>query len=314
MKLIIQIPCYNEENTLESTLNALPRQIEGVDSIEILIINDGSTDKTVDVAKNFGVEHIVTLNKNYGLARAFSVGLSKCLELGADIIVNTDGDNQYCAENISDLIKPILLNSADMVVGTRPISDIKHFSPLKKFLQKLGSAVMKLVSRVNVEDAPSGFRAFSKKAAMTINIFDNYTYTLESIIQANAKGLKIVNVPIKTNSIVLRKSRLFSNIFVYVIRSILTMSRMFIVYRPFRFFIAMSVLFLLIGSLIGARFLYFYITESGVGHIQSLILSSILIMTGVQIAVIAVLSDLLAINRKLLEDIQIRMKNLEIKR
>lgn len=308
MKLVIQIPCFNEEKTLPITLNAIPKHIEGIDEIDILIIDDGSTDKTVNVAAEFGVKNIVSLNKNYGLARAFSVGLNTALKLGADIIVNTDGDNQYCSEDIEKLIKPILDKKADMVIGERPISEIKHFSPIKKILQKLGSNVMSLVAGVKINDAPSGFRAFSADAAKVINVFDNYTYTLETIIQANAKGLVIANVPIRVNKEE-RKSRLISNMFVYIIRSIITMIRMFIVYRPFRFFIIFASLFLLLGIIIGGRFLYFYFNGSGSGHIQSLILSSILILTGVQTGIIAILSDLLAINRKLLESIQMQLKN-----
>ena len=308
MKLVIQIPCLNEEKTLPITINALPKHIDGIDELEILIIDDGSTDKTVEVAKNLGIKNVVSLNKNYGLARAFSVGLNKSLEAGADIIVNTDADNQYCADDIEKLIKPILEKNADMVIGERPISEIEHFSPIKKFLQKLGSKVMSLVAGVKINDAPSGFRAFSADAAKIINVFDNYTYTLETIIQANAKGLIISNIPIRVNKEE-RKSRLISNMFIYIMRSIFTMIRMFIVYRPFRFFIIFACIFLLIGLIIGARFLYFYFNGSGAGHIQSLILSSILILTGVQTAIIAVLSDLLSINRKLLESIQMHLKN-----
>ena len=308
MKLIIQIPCYNEEKTLPITIKALPKQIEGIDEIEVLIIDDGSTDRTVEVAKELGIQHIHSLNKNYGLARAFSVGLNKAIELGADIIVNTDGDNQYNADDIEKLIKPILENRADMVVGERPISNIKHFSFTKKCLQKLGSKVMSIISGVKINDATSGFRAFSKKTATRINVFDNYTYTLETIIQSNAKGLTIENVPIRVNKKE-RNSRLISNEFVYILRSILTMTRMFIVYRPFRFFAIISSLFLILGLLTGGRFLYFYATGEGAGHIQSLILSAILIITGVQTGVIAIASDLLSINRKLLEDIQMRLKN-----
>ncbi|MBR1908022.1 glycosyltransferase family 2 protein [bacterium] len=307
MKLIIQIPCLNEEKTLPITLAALPKSIEGIDEIEVLIIDDGSTDKTVETAKMFGVKHIVSLNRNYGLAKAFSVGLSNAIALNADIIVNTDADNQYCSDDIENLIRPIINGNADMVIGERPISNIQHFSPSKKILQKLGSKVMSLVAGVKINDAPSGFRAFSKNAAMKINIFDNYTYTLETIIQANAKGLVIANVPIRVNKEE-RKSRLISNIFVYIIRSIFTMIRMFIVYRPFRFFAIIASLFLISGIITGARFLCFYFNGNGSGHIQSLILSSILILTGVQTAIIAILSDLFAINRKILEDIQIRLK------
>jgi len=307
MKLIIQIPCLNEENTLPLTLNSLPKKIVGIDKIEILIIDDGSSDKTAEIAKINGANHIISLNKNYGLARAFSVGLNKALELNADIIVNTDADNQYCADDIEKIIKPILTGNADMVIGERPISSIKHFSPAKKILQKLGSNVMSLIAGVKINDAPSGFRAFSRNAAMRINIFDNYTYTLETIIQANAKGLTIVNVPVRVNKEE-RKSRLISNVFIYIIRSIFTMIRMFIVYRPFRFFALISSIFLILGFFAGVRFLFYYFSGNGTGHVQSLILSSILILTGVQTAIIAILSDLFAINRKILEDIQLKIK------
>ncbi len=308
MKLIIQIPCFNEEKTLPITLKALPKSIDGIDEIEVIIIDDGSSDKTVEVAKDLGVKNIFSLNKNYGLARAFSYGLNKAIELGADIVVNTDADNQYCADDIEKIVIPILNNKADMVVGERPISDIKHFSISKKMLQKLGSKVMSLISGVKINDAPSGFRAFSRRAAMSINVFDNYTYTLETIIQANAKGLVIENVPIRVNKEE-RPSRLISNIFVYILRSILTMTRMFIVYRPFRFFATISAIFLILGLLTGGRFLYYYFVGEGSGHVQSLILASILIITGVQTFVVAIASDLLSINRKLLEDIQMRLKN-----
>lgn len=307
MKLIIQIPCLNEENSLPITLSSLPSKIEGIDEIEILIIDDGSTDNTVDVAKQLGIKHIVSLNKNYGLARAFSVGLNKAIELGADIIVNTDADNQYCADDIQKLVKPIINSRADIVIGERPISDINHFSPIKKFFQKLGSKVLSIVAGVKINDAPSGFRAFSRNAAMKINVFDNYTYTLETIIQANVKGLVIENVPIRINK-ELRKSRLISNMFVYIIRSIFTMGRMFLVYRPFRFFALIASFLFTIGLLTGIRFLFFYFLGNGAGHIQSLILSSILIITGVQTFVVAIACDLFSINRRLLEDIQIRLK------
>ena len=307
MKLVIQIPCYNEEKSLPVTLNDLPKHIDGVDEIEVLIINDGSKDKTVEVAKEFGVKNFVEMQHNSGLAKAFVAGLNKSLEIGADIIVNTDADNQYNANDIEKLIKPIIAGEADIVIGSRPVSEIKHFSPLKKLLQKLGSWVMRKLSSTEVEDAPSGFRAFSRNAAIQLNVFDNYTYTLDTIIQAKAKGLVLKCVPIKVNPD-LRKSKLVKNMFDYVRRSMFTMIRMFIIYRPFRFFAILAGIFLLVGTLIGLRFLYFYIFESGIGHIQSLILSAILIITGVQIGVIAVLSELLSINRKLLEDIQKRLK------
>lgn len=311
MKLVIQIPCYNEESSLPVTLKALPEKIEGIDEIEVLIIDDGSKDKTIDVAKELGVENFVVMPHNSGLAKAFIAGINKSLSLGADIIVNTDADNQYCADDIEKLVKPILSGDADIVIGSRPVSEIDHFSPLKKFLQKLGSMVMRLISSTDVEDAPSGFRAFSRNAAIQLNVFDSYTYTLDTIIQAKAKGLVLKCVPIRVNPD-LRKSKLVKNMFDYIRRSIFTMIRMFIIYRPFRFFAILAGMFLLLGILIGLRFLWFYIFESGIGHIQSLILSAILIITGVQVGVIAVLSELLSINRKLLEDIQKRLKIQEI--
>ena len=307
MKLIIQIPCYNEEASLPITLNALPKQISGIDEIEILVIDDGSTDKTVEVAKANGVQHIVSMPHNCGLAKAFVAGINGALAQGADIIVNTDADNQYCADDIEKLVRPILNKEADIVIGTRPVSNISHFSLLKKALQKLGSWVMRRVSSTQVEDAPSGFRAFSRAAALQINIFDNYTYTLETIIQARAKGLQLVCVPINVNPD-LRKSKLVRNMFDYIKRSVFTMLRMFIIYRPFRFFSILASLFFISGSLIGLRFLYYYVFSSGSGHIQSLILSAILIIISVQIGVIAILSELFSINRKLLEDIQSRIK------
>lgn len=307
MKLIIQIPCYNEENSLPITLKALPKQIDGIDEIEILVIDDGSTDKTNEVAKANGVQHIVSMPHNCGLAKAFVAGINGALAQGADIIVNTDADNQYCADDIEKLIRPILNKEADIVIGTRPVSNISHFSLLKKTLQKLGSWVMRRVSSTQVEDAPSGFRAFSRAAALQINIFDNYTYTLETIIQARAKGLQLVCVPVNVNPD-LRESKLVKNMFDYIRRSVFTMLRMFIIYRPFRFFAILASLFFTIGFLVGLRFLYFYLFSNGAGHIQSLILAAILIITSVQIGVIAILSELFCINRKLLEDIQRRIK------
>ena len=313
MKLIIQIPCYNEEESLPITLKELPKKIDGIDEIEVLIIDDGSTDKTVEVARACGVNHFVTMAHNSGLSKAFMAGINEALNLGADIIVNTDADNQYCAADIKSLIEPILNREADMVIGTRPVSEIEHFSLLKKIFQKLGSFVMRLLSSTDVKDAPSGFRAFSKHAAVQLNVFDNYTYTLETIIQARAKGLQIKCVDIRVNP-QLRKSRLVKNMFDYIRRSVFTMIRMFIIYRPFRFFSILAGLFLFLGSILGIRFLFFYFSGSGTGHVQSLILSAILIITGVQVAVIAVLSELFSINRKLLEDIQRRLKLLGLKK
>lgn len=307
MKLVIQIPCYNEEKSLPITLNDLPKHIDGIDEIEVLIIDDGSKDRTVEVAKELGVNNFVEMPHNSGLAKAFVAGINKALEIGADIVVNTDADNQYCAADIEKLVKPILAGEADIVIGSRPVSEIEHFSTLKKLLQKLGSGVMRLISSTKVEDAPSGFRAFSRNAAIQLNVFDNYTYTLETIIQAKAKGLILKCVPIRVNPD-LRKSKLVRNMFDYIRRSVFTMIRMFIIYRPFRFFAILAGMFFLVGALIGLRFLYYFVFESGAGHIQSLILSAILIITGVQVGVIAVLSELLSINRRILEDIQKRLK------
>lgn len=307
MKLVIQIPCLNEEESLPVTLADLPKRIDGIDEIEVLIIDDGSTDRTVEVAKAAGVKHIVKQGVNKGLAKAFVAGINRALDIGADIIVNTDADNQYCAADIEKLVRPILNGKADIVIGTRPVSKIKHFSLLKKFLQKLGSGVMRLLSSTNVKDAPSGFRAFSRNAAIQLNVFDNYSYTLETIIQAKAKGLSIECVDINVNP-ELRKSRLFKNMFVYIIRSIFTMLRMFIIYRPFRFFAVCGVIFLLVGLILSGRFIYFYLLGSGKGHIQSLIFAAVFLLSGVQIGLIAVLAELISINRKLLEDIQKRVK------
>ena len=275
MKLIIQIPCYNEEKTLPVTYKEIPESIGGIDEIEILVIDDGSTDNTVETAKNLGV--------------------------------NLDADNQYKASDIEKLIQPVLNKEADIVIGARPIEKIRSFSPLKKLLQKTGSYVMRKISGADVLDAPSGFRAFSKNAAMKINIFDNYTYTMETIIQAQYKGLTIKSVPIGVNEN-LRPSRLVKNNFDYIKRSIFTMLRFIIIYRPFRFFMKISLLLFFFGLLLGLRFLYFYITESGEGHIQSLILCAILILVGVQSLFFAVIADLLAINRKLIEDVQLNIK------
>ena len=310
MKLIIQIPCFNEEETLTSTINALPKYIDGIDIIETLVIDDGSFDKTSDVASWNGINHIIKLPRHTGLAGAFKMGLNECLRLGADIIVNTDADNQYNADDIDKLVKPILENQADMVIGSRPIDDIKGFTPLKKLMQKLGSFVMRLVSSTEITDAPSGFRALSAECASMLNIFDNYTYTMETIIQAKAKGLRILSVPVRVNPQT-RKSRLVKNIFSYIKKSAFTILRMFIVYRPFRFFAFIAGIFLVTGFVLALRFLYFFFTTGGSGHIQSLILASILILTGVHTGLIGILADLCAINRKLSEDIQLRIKKLE---
>ena len=312
MKLIIQIPCYNEEVSLPVTLSKLPKQIDGIDEMEVLVSDDGSTDRTVEIAKEYGVNHIVTCTHHRGLAKTFMSGLQKAISLGADIIVNTDADNQYNADDIEKLVKPIIEKRADIVVGARPISDIKSFSLLKKLLQRVGSKIVRLLSSTATEDAPSGFRAFSRDAAIAMNVFDNYTYTIETVIQSKIKGFHILSVPIRVND-TYRKSRLVKNIFQYVQRNTFTILRMFIIYRPFRFFAIIGSLLLLSGIILLLRFLYFYLFIQGDGHIQSLIISSILIITGFQTFIFGVFADLLAINRKLIEDIQIRTKRLENK-
>lgn len=312
MKLIIQIPCYNEEIALPVTLSQLPKKIDGIDEIEVLISDDGSTDRTLEIAKEYGVNHIVTSTHHKGLAKTFMSGIHRALAEGADIIVNTDADNQYCADDIEKLVKPIVENKADIVIGARPIKSINAFSPLKKFLQFLGSKIVRLLSSTATEDAPSGFRAFSRDAALALNVFDNYTYTIETVIQSKTKGLHIVSVPIRVNSCY-RKSRLVKNIFTYIQKNSFTILRMFIIYRPFRFFATIGGFIALVGVGLLSRFLWLYFVDNGNGHIQSLIISSILVITGFQIIIFGVLADLLSINRKLIEDIQVRVKKIESK-
>lgn len=312
MKLIIQIPCYNEEIALPVTLSKLPDKINGIDEIEVLISDDGSTDRTVEIAKEYGVKYIETSTHHRGLARTFTAGIQRALKEGADIIVNTDADNQYCADDIEKLVQPILEKRADIVIGARPIKDIKSFSYFKKMLQFLGSKIVRLISSTATEDAPSGFRAFSRDAALALNVFDNYTYTIETVIQSKTKGLHILSVPIRVND-TFRKSRLVKNIFTYIQKNSFTILRMFIIYRPFRFFAIIGGIMLLLGLLLVLRFLFHYMLEEGTGHIQSLIVASIFIITGFQTIIFGVLADLLSINRKLVEDIQVRVKKLENK-
>lgn len=303
MHLIIQIPCLNEEETLTVTLDALPTRIDGVDKIEILIIDDGSTDGTVRVAQEWGVHHVISHPNNQGLAQAFMTGLQTALHLGADIIVNTDADNQYNADDIEKLIDPILNNKADLVIGARPITDIEHFSPLKKMLQKIGSSVVRIASKTDVADAPSGFRALSRNAAMRINVFTPYTYTLETIIQAGIKNMRVVDVPIRTNAD-LRPSRLVSSKSEYVRKSIITIFRVAIIYRPLRFFALIGGILFLAGVFVGIRFLFYFVSGEGGGHVQSLILAAILMLIGFNAGTLGVVSDLISVNRKLLEEIQ----------
>ncbi len=307
LKLIIQIPCLNEAETLGLALAELPRSVPGIDKVEFLIVDDGSSDATVEVARAAGVDHIVRHATNLGLARAFMTGLAAALEQGADIIVNTDADNQYRASDIPALVAPILEGRAEYVIGTRPIAGIEHFSPVKKFLQKLGSGVVRRISGTRVEDAPSGFRALSREAAMQMNVFNRYTYTLETIIQAGYKNIPILCVPVGVNAD-LRPSRLVKSIPRYIQRSVFTMIRIFVVYRPFKFFFSLGAVFFLAGFLLGCRFLWFWLAGGGGGKTQSLILAAVLMLTGVISAMMAFMADLQSVNRQLLEDIQYRQR------
>jgi glycosyltransferase involved in cell wall biosynthesis len=310
MKLIIQIPCFNEASSIVTTLAALPRSVGGFTQVEWLIIDDGSSDETAAIARAHGVDHVVRHTNNQGLARAFMTGIEASIRLGADVIVNTDADNQYDARDIPALVDPICKGVAEIVIGARPIADIEHFSVAKKFLQKLGSWVVRTASRTNVVDATSGFRAFSRNAAQRLTVFSDYTYTLETIIQAGRKNMAIVSVPIRVNPD-LRPSRLVKSVPSYVFRSMLTICRIFIIYRPGSFFGMLGLLLLLASCVPGLRFLALYLRDEGQGHIQSLILASILAGVGFQTLLAAVIAELLATNRKLLEDIRYSAKRSE---
>ena len=305
MKLIIQIPCYNEAETLAVALKALPREVAGFESVEWLIINDGSTDDTVRIARECGVDHIVEFTNNKGLAKGFMAGIQECLKQKADVIVNTDADNQYEAEDIPKLTQPILDGSADYVIGERPISSTDHFSPIKKLLQRLGSWVVRVASGTDIPDAPSGFRAMSRECAKQLNVYSDYTYTLETIIQTGQKNMAISSVPIRTNED-LRPSRLLSSIPDYIRRSVFTIIRIFVVYQPFKFFMSLAGILLSIGILVGCRFLYFYFQGDGDGHVQSVVLSGALLGMALQASLIAFVADLLSVNRKLLEKIRLQ--------
>jgi glycosyltransferase involved in cell wall biosynthesis len=310
MKLIIQIPCYNEEETLPITYNDLPKEIEGVDEIEYLIINDGSKDRTVEVARELGIHHIVDFPQNKGLAKAFMAGIDVCLRLGADIIVNTDGDNQYNGSDIGKLIQPILNNEAEVTVGDRQTDTIEHFSSLKKKLQKLGSWVVRLASRSKVTDTTSGFRAYSRDAAMKLNVTGEYSYTLETIIEAGRKKVAIENVKIGTNE-KLRESRLFKSMSGYIKKSGSTIVRTYTIYRPLKVFLSIGTLLLIIGLFIGARYIYFFALGSGDGHIQSLILCAIFMMTGFQVCIFGILADAISMQRKVVDELLYRVKKIE---
>lgn len=311
MKLIVQIPCLNEELTLPQTVRDIPRQIEGIDEIEILIIDDGSTDRTVEIARELGVDHIVTHINNRGLAAAFRTGLDTCLRLGADIIVNTDGDNQYKGQDIAKLVAPIVNGRAEIVVGDRQTSTIPHFDLHKKVLQKLGSAIVRILSGTDLPDSVSGFRAFSRDAAMQLNILTHYSYTVETILQAGKRHLAISSVPVGTNEKT-RESRLVKNIPSFVVHQFNTMTRMYAMHQPLRYFFVISSIIMLGGLIPMLRFLSFYLDGMGDGHIQSLIFGSVLLMIGFQVLVMGFLGDVISFNRHLMEDILYRVKKIEI--
>ena len=312
MKLIIQSPCCNEEETLGMTIHALRRASPGNDEIEDLIRDDGSSDRTAEVARELGVQHIVRFRQNKGLAKGFMAGLDACLHLGADIIVNTDADNQYCGADIEKLVRPILEGRADIVIGERPIDQTEHFSKKKKKFQHLGSWVVRVASGTDIPDAPSGFRAYSRDAALRMNVTNEYTYTLETIIQAGHDKIAMSSVPIRTNGET-RPSRLFSSMWKYMRRSASVIVRSFIMYRPLKFFLTLGAILLLIGVILDIRFLVYFFSGDGNGHVQSLILATTMILMGVMTMMIGVIGDLIAANRKILEDVQYRVRKLETK-
>ena len=310
MKLIVQIPCFNEEATLPATVHDIPRHIAGIDTIELLVIDDGSTDRTSEVARELGVEHVVRNRRNIGLARSFRVGLDRSLALGADIIVNTDADNQYCGADIPKLVQPIIDGWADVVVGDRQTSAIGHFSAQKKILQAFGSWVVRRFSGVDVPDAVSGFRAISRDAAMRLNIISPFSYTIEMLIQVGKKGMAFTSVPVRTNGKT-RESRLFKNAFRFIERSATTLVRMYSMYQPLRVFTGLGILVAAIGLVPMVRFLYFYFFVSGTGKIQSLILGSALLIIGTLTCIMGLLADLLNHNRALIEIALEKIRRLE---
>ena len=311
MKLIVQIPCYNEEQTLPQTVADIPREIEGVADVEIMVIDDGSTDRTVEIAKHLAVDHIVCNKSNLGLARTFRNGLDACLKAGADIIVNTDGDNQYAGGDIPKLIAPILAGQADMVIGDRQTDKIAHFSGIKKFLQRFGSGVVRKLARVWVPDAVSGFRAFSREAALRLNIVSSYSYTIETVIQAGKKQLAVRSVPVRTNAKT-RESRLFKSIPDFIMRQVTTIVRMYAMYQPLRFFFVIGLVLTVLGALPVLRFLFYYLIGEGGGHIQSLILGAVLLMMGFISFLAGLVADLISFNRQLHEMTLERVRKLEL--
>lgn len=311
VKLIIQIPCYNEEHTLPQTVADIPRQIEGIDEVRIMIIDDGSKDRTVEVAKEIGVDYIIRNKHNRGLARTFRAGMDACLKLGADIIVNTDGDNQYAGWDIPKLVKPIVEGKADIVVGDRQTHNVAHFSFGKKLLQKLGSTVVRRLSGTSIPDAVSGFRAISRDAALQLNIISPFSYTIEMLIQAGKKHMAITSVPIETNPKT-RESRLFKSIPKFIERSLTTMVRMYAMYQPLRVFFLIGLILSVIGATPVIRFLYFYFTGAGDGHIQSLVIGGVFLLMGFMAFLIGLIADLINFNRQLIEMTLERVRKLEL--
>jgi glycosyltransferase involved in cell wall biosynthesis len=311
VKLIIQIPCYNEEATLPQTIHDLPTTLPGIDEIEVLVVDDGCTDCTVQVAQELGVQHIVRLKQNRGLASAFSTGMEAALQAGADIIVNTDADNQYRGEDIAKLVQPILEGRADIVIGDRGIAAVEHFSPVKRLLQQLGSWVVGHAAGIPIPDATSGFRAFTREAALRLTILSDYTYTLETLIQAGARRMSVTYVPIRTNP-QSRPSRLISSIPSFLAVSVVTILRFYTMYRPIRVFTAIGGVLVTSGVVLGLRFLYYYLQGPGTGKVQSLILAAILTIIGFQVGLIGLIAEMVRLNRKMIEETLYRMRRMEV--
>jgi len=310
-KLIIQIPCLNEARTLPATLRDLPRTIPGIDLVEILVIDDGSRDATVEVAHACGADHVVKFRRRRGLAAAFTAGIDAALTLGADYIVNTDGDNQYAGQDIPKLLGPLLAGEADIVIGDRNIKDLEYMSPLRKRLQRVGSWVVRQVSGTQVPDTTSGFRAYTREAAFRMTIVSDFSYTLESIIQAGKKRIAIAHVPVSTNPRT-RESRLYGSLWDYVKASAATIVRIYAMYEPLKVFTTIGVIIFAVGVAISIRFLYYFVTGTGVvGHVPSLILSAVLMIVGFQVALIGLVADVISGNRKLIEDLLYRVRRIE---
>jgi glycosyltransferase involved in cell wall biosynthesis len=312
VKLIIQIPCFNEEAHLAETLAGLPRSLPGFERVETLVIDDGSSDATAGVARRAGATYLLRFPVHLGLARAFEAGLDAALKLGADVIVNTDADNQYRGADIALLVQPILAGQAEMVIGDRAPHRLRHFGPGKRLLQRVGSWVVRQVSGTRVPDAASGFRAFSRRAALRLNVFSEFTYTLETIIQAGKKHIAIAHVPVQTNP-EQRPSRLFGHVSLYVRRSIATLVRIYALYEPLRVFWRIGALCIAAGGVIGARFLYYYLARGGAGHVQSLILAAVLLIVGFQTMLIGLVADLIGSSRSLQEDTLVRVREIELR-